>query len=586
MVSKMHICYIYVFDYLVLKNIGLTFDDRFVFGTEEGILKIARNENALPKAFWGQGIYSLSAIVGENGSGKTTALRLMKKLIVDGEAREEGVKVVIVYEQKGELYVYNPQNLRVDCERGIKCYNLRRRRTIETFYYSGHFQPYTGAEGEMELSGSYDASDSWLLIKDLLDYSRVDTYHLTEPIFNHLGAYYAQNNYRICETLLLDGLDGLLNNFRLPRYVVLAPNRSGWNAIRLDRAGWYKKMGIPNEKFSSRNKRYRALERFIYYDIINLIAEGKGHPGSLVEYLHLWLSRPKKGNVVLAFRDFIENDIILEEDKRTLASVAYVISEMNELCSFDADSGSFYIDILNEKDQLRTLVEDVLRSHFFLTARFFDIYYGHGLTGNQRLSSGELEMLNLLSRLYYGIMLLPQKFGNKKPPQLLLLDEAEIGFHPDWQRQYVRILTDFMGYMMVKANVDFQIVITSHSPIILSDIPVCCINFLRRKGDATWLVKDEKQTFGENVFNLYRRAFFMENGLVGDFARKKLKSIQKAIDEKRVTKEILQLIYMIGDDRIKEYFLKHLSYKDIDGEIKYHEAKIRELKMRKEGRDE
>ena len=105
--------------------------------------------------------------------------------------------MLIIYENRGQLYVYNPKKKSLKPGTEIKLNVITERERIETLYYSGHFQPYTGAEGEMELSGSYDASDAWLLIKDLLDYSNVDTMHLQEPIYDHLSAYYAQNNYRM-----------------------------------------------------------------------------------------------------------------------------------------------------------------------------------------------------------------------------------------------------------------------------------------------------------------------------------------------------------------------------------------------------
>lgn len=142
----MHLSYLYIKDFAVLKNVGFTFDNHFVFTMTEGVLQIKRNI-ALPERFWGNGIYSMSAIVGNNGSGKTTALRLIKRLVIDGAPREAGVKVLMVYEQNGELYVFNPTDIKVDAERNIRFLNIQNIQKINTLYYSGHFRAYEGSAG-------------------------------------------------------------------------------------------------------------------------------------------------------------------------------------------------------------------------------------------------------------------------------------------------------------------------------------------------------------------------------------------------------------------------------------------------------
>lgn len=577
----MHVCYIYVFSFGFLKNIGLSLDHRFEFKMEGGKLCVVKRKGGLPKHFWYSGVYSLTAIVGNNGAGKTTALRLMKRLFIEGAPKSEDADVLIVYEQQGNLYVYNSRGIVIDAGPDIHISDMKQRRSIETLYYSGHFQPYTDYE-DMELSGSYEASDGWLLVKDLQDYSNIDSLHMSEPLYNHLSAYYAQNNYRICEVLALEGLRDLLQTVRLPRFVLFTPNRGGWNAIKLDRKGRFKGLDIPAEQLTTTDLKEQTLERIVYYDILNLIAEGKGEAEELCEFLKEWIDAPKNDGVVMALEHRIIVGPNATEAHKALGSLHYVIQKIQTLCEFDDKSQSFYVDVVREGDKLRGLIDELIRSPFFLTARFFDIIYSHNIVGSVRLSSGEQELLNLLSRLYYGITIRPQKYHNLKAPRLLLLDEAEIGFHPEWQRQYIKLLNEFMGYMRVKVGVDFQIVLTSHSPIILSDIPVRCVNFLKRDGDKTELVSDEKETYGENVFNLYRRAFFMKEGLIGAFANDRLRHLFDKARNGENDEDMMKEVELIGDERIKDALLYEMGNHNYDVARNYYQRKLDELERKKD----
>ena len=69
--NMLHLCYIHVYDHRVLSDIDVTFDHRYSFRINDGVLKI-RRADVLPRDFWGRGIYSLTAIMGNNGAGKTT----------------------------------------------------------------------------------------------------------------------------------------------------------------------------------------------------------------------------------------------------------------------------------------------------------------------------------------------------------------------------------------------------------------------------------------------------------------------------------------------------------------------------------
>lgn len=127
--------------------------------------------------------------------------------------------------------------------------------------------------------------------------------------------------------------------------------------------------------------------------------------------------------------------------------------------------------------------------------------------------------------------------------------------------------------------------ISTHSPVLLSDIPASCVNYLEvdengmtRNADA----KEARETFAANVFEQYKDSFFMNDGLVGEFARRKLMAVKKDIEDKKANEETKKVIGMIGDARIKDYLLRKMRDQDIDAQIAYHEEKARELRRLKE----
>ena len=240
---------------------------------------------------------------------------------------------------------------------------------------------------------------------------------------------------------------------------------------------------------------------------------------------------------------------------------------------------------------MTSLGEEVLNNNeFYLTSKFFDLYYAPSLDAITQsiLSSGELEMLNLFSRIYDATVLRPQKIVNIESSCMIMLDEAEIGFHPDWQRRYLKLVIDFLDALKVISPKlhDFQIIISTHSPILLSDIPRCCTNYLKKVDGYTIKMNSDEigETFAANVFDLYRMSFFMDDGLVGAFAREKINKLCTRINGGE-TDGVMNEIQMVGDTRIQEYLMEKYREKHTDEEIiKYYEGIIKQLKNKGRGK--
>lgn len=238
----------------------------------------------------------------------------------------------------------------------------------------------------------------------------------------------------------------------------------------------------------------------------------------------------------------------------------------------------------------RENIGNLMKSKAFTTERFFDLSYSHDYhSPTAVLSSGELAMLNLYSRLKYAYET-PMPGGVYHKPTLVILDEVELSFHPEWQRRFIFNLMQFLSDLAGANNI--QIIYTTHSPITLSDMPLSGVNLLASQDNYSHNLPDDKrfETFGANVFDLYGNSFFMERGLIGEFARYKIEQLSADIEKldeynpeisgmskTNWIKDIKLRIEMIGDKRIRQYLMSRLETKVPELEIARLKERLREL---------
>lgn len=124
----------------------------------------------------------------------------------------------------------------------------------------------------------------------------------------------------------------------------------------------------------------------------------------------------------------------------------------------------------------------------------------------------------------------------------LFLDEADLTYHPEWQRQFMAVLTAFLQEVYPSEICrEMQIFLSTHSPLMLGDFPSRCVAYLRcRAEDGTKYVDDSGyvDTFGENLFTLLHSSFYLRNGEIGEIAKQK---IQNVIDFLTRTQEQLEV---------------------------------------------
>lgn len=155
------------------------------------------------------------------------------------------------------------------------------------------------------------------------------------------------------------------------------------------------------------------------------------------------------------------------------------------------------------------------------------------------LSTGENTLLSMYARFFktvdsinneYRLTGLDNDSKNKYYKNaLILIDEFDLTFHPEWQQ---KILDYFLKYITdIYGECQIQIIFTTHSPIILSDMPKSNVIFMKKteKGLEVEDYKNHMETFGANISTLFYDSFFMKKGSIGQFAKRKIDSIISAV---------------------------------------------------------
>lgn len=179
------------------------------------------------------------------------------------------------------------------------------------------------------------------------------------------------------------------------------------------------------------------------------------------------------------------------------------------------------------------------------------------------LSSGERQFLSMISTLTYHIKNIESVSLDRVHYNHIniVLDEVEICFHPEYQRMLVDRLVTVIRQLKLNRDSAFNIILTTHSPFILSDIVPDNILYLK-KGLPYLIKKKDMQPFAANVNDILRRGFFLENGFVGEHAKKQILSLvkflksRKKIDGIWYEDSVEKFIAMIGEPLLHDTLLE------------------------------
>ena len=144
---------------------------------------------------------------------------------------------------------------------------------------------------------------------------------------------------------------------------------------------------------------------------------------------------------------------------------------------------------------------------------------------------------------------------------ILILDEPEVHMHPDLERQYLYILTHWLHNDF--PNIQFQIILLTHSPFLLSDVERSHVLLLQRTPEDVITAKHpEGQTFAANIHNILHEPLFLDSpfgSISTELICQVIKQLKKGEPENFSPEELEVIISLIGEPLLRNSLYFSLS---------------------------
>ena len=241
-----------------------------------------------------------------------------------------------------------------------------------------------------------------------------------------------------------------------------------------------------------------------------------------------------------------------------------------------------FIDIVKEKEGCSEETIALLPPPIFEGEILIE--EGHHTFRMSDLSSGELQLLNSISTFIYHLHNLNYHLDSKGSLEYsyvnLILEEVELYFHPEYQRQYVYRMMRWIEQVKLDNIKAINIIMLTHSPFVLTDIPKNNVLFLQ-KGEPVHVMQEN--TFGANIHALLQNGFFLAGVPMGEFAKKKISKMFERLHKGDYSEKLFEEIKLVSEPLLKTQLyqlfrlnrsLHSTQYNDLLNRIKQLEDKL------------
>lgn len=618
----------------VVSNLNLNFSDDFVafFDASNSVLTVKRKKTKIPADFYNcDCVESVNCIVGVNGCGKTTILKHIYKTEMYHPTRESN-KTIQIYEEDGTLVYYSNVKIKRIVSENIVIQKIPSEK------YSNHSKIFITNDpfGYINLNGSDFGQHSLLALTpyDVNAFSRdimgclclqedgmlwhKDNFETYNSFFSYPRAEFALHlmYFLLFRDALKNGWNSFnyINEFKITvSKDYCLDNIESNSSLNLFQAFQHvfqgKEMDIlkdcvdvkSREKLSSIYKIDYENKKQIFqiFAIYNLVTRSRQESKSVVSILKNYL----KTEILYSLYDFNNAGTICDLVEQPIdALLSFFKKQRDENLQIDEkryqkrrnDESEYFENAYNQLNKLESIVGNETALFCSLgdaTKRSTDLldFLFQEITSKRsfilkyifftfKMSGGERAFLNIfayINSLQYLKYLSKRNTGNLYDNVLLLLDEPDLMCHPEWQRKMVKNLIEMCRCCFIKNKV--QIIMTTHSPLMLSDFPK--ENVITIDKNAT-LSTMECQTFGSNIYDLYKDSFFLEE-YFGEFAETVINNTADAvykafelchkdeIDSVNIEElnRAISIVELIGEPLLKNGLENAIEY--IKGKIKH-----------------
>ncbi|MEL1248936.1 hypothetical protein [Flavobacterium helocola] len=313
--------------------------------------------------------------------------------------------------------------------------------------------------------------------------------------------------------------------------------------------------GIPHIKLViSKNVKYDLARQYIVYKLVSICKKYE-------DYKHFLLPKHYKFDTSL-FKEFINK--IKDDDSHITFKLKQTLNYLkNDLINIIDDDIQLNIEELSKKiEKIKKRNQSILE---LIPPPIFDIDIVlkpvkelDELIKFSSLSSGEKQQIYMVSSLLYHLYNLDSVTGNKIKYENIniIFEEVELYFHPQMQKSFIKYFLDSISRIELRKIKSINICFVTHSPFILSDIPSNNIMFLEVINGKSIQKKGSRKTFGANIHELLSDNFFMSNGFIGDFAKDKIDMTidwlnKELLNKRKFENENSQEKYRINDEVLK-----------------------------------